>query len=677
MLALGRLYHESEMAAIQSCGVGPAGLFRPIGLLGFVVAALLVWLSFWAIPQAAARAQQIRAEALRDAQFGALEPGRFRTFAGGNIVFYAERVDDNRILHNVNVFVDRTEETGSEGKMEVWVATRARAARRGTGRSDLRSLRRRALRGCAGERRVPHHPVRRGRHPDPPRRAERRASKAELKPTRELLRSADPADTAELQWRISTPILALVLMVLAVPLARLRPRQGRFGRIGVAILAYFLYSQLLAAARTWVESSVVPRARRLLVGARHRVVPRACGCWCVRVRRASRARWRCRHERPFSARYVMRAVLGHTLLVMLVLLALSGLYLFITQQDDIGIGTYTLEDAFLFVGLNLPQYAFDMLPIAALIGALLALGNLARSMELIVVRAAGVSVVRIALWVAGAGVILMMVTGVLGELVAPQMEQYARRMKTFEKFHDYSLAGNRSAWAKDGDTIVSVGQQSGDNRYGGVYVFNFDAQHRLRSVGRATNASIDVEQRWRLENYRESRIEEERVVAHGPATTQMRTRLSPEFLGLAVLDPESLPGARPAQLHPAPEAERPGFARLRDGVLGAHRPHGGGRHHRRARGAVRVRADALDRHRRAHGRGHHDRCRVLPAREDAGERRRGVRAAADRDRLATDRVAGVGHQCRRQSCAMTSTECCGVSVRCCMTRCSSRRCCSS
>ena len=49
-----------------------------------------------------------------------------------------------------------------------------------------------------------------------------------------------------------------MLMVLAVPLARLRPRQGRFGRIGIAILVYFLYSQLLAAARTWVESGVVP-----------------------------------------------------------------------------------------------------------------------------------------------------------------------------------------------------------------------------------------------------------------------------------------------------------------------------------------------------------------------------------------------------------------------------------
>ena len=241
-------------------------------------------------------------------------------------------------------------------------------------------------------------------------------------------------------------------------------------------------------------------------------------------------------------RYVIRAVLGTTLLVMLVLLTLSGLYIFITQQDEIGVGTYTLEDAFLYVGLNLPKYAFDMLPIAALIGALLALGNMARSMELIVVRAAGVSVVRIAMWVAGAGVILMLLTGILGELVAPQMEQYGRRMKTFEKYHDYSLAGNRSAWAKDGNTIVAVGQQSGDNRYGGVYVFNFNPQHRLDSIGRASSASIDANNVWRLDNYRESRFEEEKVVARATAAAQVRTRLSAEFLGLAVLDPDSLPG---------------------------------------------------------------------------------------------------------------------------------------
>ena len=119
------------------------------------------------------------------------------------------------------------------------------------------------------------------------------------------------------------------------------------------------------------------------------------------------------------ARYLVRTIVGHTILVMLVLLALSGLYLFISQQDDIGQGTFGVDDAFMFALLNLPQYAFDLLPIASLIGALLALGNLARSLELIVVRAAGVSTLRIGMWVGTAGLLLMLMTAVIGEFIAP------------------------------------------------------------------------------------------------------------------------------------------------------------------------------------------------------------------------------------------------------------------
>ncbi len=242
------------------------------------------------------------------------------------------------------------------------------------------------------------------------------------------------------------------------------------------------------------------------------------------------------------SRYVIKAVLGNTALVMLVLLALSGLYLFITQQDEIGIGNYSVENAFMYVGLNLPKYAFDMLPIAALIGALLALGNLARTLELVVVRAAGVSTMRIAVWTAGAGLILMVITALIGEVIAPPMEQYGRQMKTFAKYNDFSMAGDKAAWAKDGDMMISVRQQAADNRYGGVYVFKFDAQRRLVSVGRANNASIDKNNLWQLENFVESRIEEERVATSKQAETQLQTRLSPEFLGLAVLDADALPG---------------------------------------------------------------------------------------------------------------------------------------
>jgi lipopolysaccharide export system permease protein len=271
MLALGRLYHESEMAAVQSCGVGPAGLYRPIAGLGLAIFALLAWLSFWAIPEATARARQIRAEAVRDAQFGSLEPGRFRTFAGGSVVFYAERVDDNGVLHNVHVFVDRPDEappvdkdpgagatSPPEDKLEIWVATRAQ--QRGAGQAEqtfvLYDGERYEGAPGSGEFRITEFaeggiPIRLGE-------INGATTNAEMKPTATLLASDDPRDRAELQWRMSTPLLAVILMVLAVPLARLRPRQGRFGRIGIAILAFFLYYQLLVAARTWVETQAVP-----------------------------------------------------------------------------------------------------------------------------------------------------------------------------------------------------------------------------------------------------------------------------------------------------------------------------------------------------------------------------------------------------------------------------------
>jgi lipopolysaccharide export system permease protein len=75
----------------------------------------------------------------------------------------------------------------------------------------------------------------------------------DTKPTRELLGSDDPSDIAQLQFRTSTPLMALVLTLIAVPLSRLRPRQGRYARVGFAIVVYFVYSNLLSAAKVWLE----------------------------------------------------------------------------------------------------------------------------------------------------------------------------------------------------------------------------------------------------------------------------------------------------------------------------------------------------------------------------------------------------------------------------------------
>jgi lipopolysaccharide export system permease protein len=125
---------------------------------------------------------------------------------------------------------------------------------------------------------------------------------------------------------------------------------------------------------------------------------------------------------PILGNYIVRTILGYTALVMLVLLALGALFLFIGQQDDIGTGGYTATQALLFVALNLPSYLFQLLPVGALIGALLGLGNLARGSELVVMRASGVTIARFCVWLGVAGFILAVLMVALGEFVAPPLE---------------------------------------------------------------------------------------------------------------------------------------------------------------------------------------------------------------------------------------------------------------
>lgn len=247
VLALGRLYHESEMTAMIACGVGPLSIYRPIALFTLLVVALLALLSFRVVPEAGARAQQVRVEAMRTAQFGALEAGRFRSFAGGDAVFYAEKVERAGQLRGV--FVQRRDAE----RLEIAVAERAE--QRGAGQAEqlfvLYDGRR--YEGVPGshEWRV----VEFAEHGIPVRMPEFRAKKERraLKPTAALLGSELSEDRAEMAWRVAVPVMAGVLMVLAVPLARLRPRQGRFARVGLAVLAYFLYSNLVATVRVWIE----------------------------------------------------------------------------------------------------------------------------------------------------------------------------------------------------------------------------------------------------------------------------------------------------------------------------------------------------------------------------------------------------------------------------------------
>jgi lipopolysaccharide export system permease protein len=262
ILALGRLYHDSEVTAMQACGIGIRRLCVPVLAVACSIALLLAGLALWIGPHAVERIQDIRAQALRDARLASLEPQRFRSIAS-DAVYYAERVDENGMLHNV--FVQRR--VGEE--VEVVVAPLAE--QRGAGQEEQAFVlyKGELYKGVPGTGKFSTWRFEEMEMPMRMPGLERALRRADSKSTWELIFGnqtgpTDPqarlSEQAELQARIAGPLMTIVLGVLAVPLSRLRPRQGRYANMGIALLSSFLYLLLARLGANWIESTRVPAA---------------------------------------------------------------------------------------------------------------------------------------------------------------------------------------------------------------------------------------------------------------------------------------------------------------------------------------------------------------------------------------------------------------------------------
>jgi lipopolysaccharide export system permease protein len=239
--------------------------------------------------------------------------------------------------------------------------------------------------------------------------------------------------------------------------------------------------------------------------------------------------------------YIVRAILGPVALVTAVVLVLSGLFLFIGQQDDIGLGSYTAFDAAKYVLLNLPEQAWALLPVSALIGSLMGLGSLARGSEITVIRAAGISPARIAVSALMAAGILIVLEVALGEFIAPHLQQAARQNKAFSKLSEVTFGGGGGAWVKDGNLIISAARQSGERQFGGMMVFELSPDHHLKAIGHADRASSGANSGWMLRGYSESRFAaEDHVLARPAGERMLQTPVTAEFLGLAVENPNEM-----------------------------------------------------------------------------------------------------------------------------------------
>jgi lipopolysaccharide export system permease protein len=239
-------------------------------------------------------------------------------------------------------------------------------------------------------------------------------------------------------------------------------------------------------------------------------------------------------------RYILRTLLGSVGLVMAVLLILGLVFMFIGEQKSVGVGHYGTVEALTYSAMNLPQFAMQCFPAAALIGALLGIGILARSHELTIMRASGMSKPRLSAAVLLSAVLLVVIALLIGELLAEPLGQLADQQKAFERNANVSFAGAGGAWLRSGDTILNVQGRSSAAEFGSMLVFELGSDNRLLAVGRAQHATGAGSSSWRLLDYAESRFGQDSVSSARLAQRVLTAAGGSDILQLAVTDPNTL-----------------------------------------------------------------------------------------------------------------------------------------
>lgn len=269
LLAFGRLYVEHEMTVLRACGVGERDVIRhlmkPVAVLTLFTAAMTMWV----VPTALESETRVLDAQAAQGQLSLLLPGRFQETSDKKSVFYVQEFTGEDALAGVFFATLPQEAVGgsqaSPADGTPGEKTGIMAAKSGYHYTDpadgqhylvLTDGYRYELTPGRNDWSVVRYDKYFMRVPDPEINARQRKTKALS--TLQLLQNRTPANVAELQWRLSVPLSMPILALMAVPLCRVRPREGKFARLLPGLMIYLLYTLLLMLARSRVEDGKLP-----------------------------------------------------------------------------------------------------------------------------------------------------------------------------------------------------------------------------------------------------------------------------------------------------------------------------------------------------------------------------------------------------------------------------------
>ena len=240
------------------------------------------------------------------------------------------------------------------------------------------------------------------------------------------------------------------------------------------------------------------------------------------------------------ARYFAREILLSSALVLVALVALFGFFDMVHELDDLGRGTYRLNAMLAYVALTLPSHAYVLLPAAGLIGTLFALARMSEGSEITVMRAAGLSLVRLSAYVGLAGVAIALLTLAVGELVTPFTEEAAKGLRLKATSSIVAHEFRSGFWVKDDRSFVNIQDVTADTQLLNLKIYEFDPSFRLTSIIRAGKGTYAGPNRWELSSVELTRFEGDRAVLRRLPTLAWNSVLTPDILSVLKVVPERM-----------------------------------------------------------------------------------------------------------------------------------------
>jgi lipopolysaccharide export system permease protein len=242
-------------------------------------------------------------------------------------------------------------------------------------------------------------------------------------------------------------------------------------------------------------------------------------------------------------RYIVKEILLATALVLAAVLLLFAFFDLVKEIGDLGRGNYQLRHVLQHVLLSMPTHAYEIFPIAALIGTLFALAQLVASSEYTVMRTAGVSLWRVLSTILSAGVVLALLTLAFGEFLGPHAEQWAVQLRSRAISGVIAQEFSSGLWLKDDKSFVNVREITADGQLKGVRIYDFDTQLRLVSVSAARGGVYAGDRKWLLSDVEKTSFSEVRTEVSRSAQEVWSSVLDPRLLNVLTIQPEKMSAA--------------------------------------------------------------------------------------------------------------------------------------